>query len=471
MLPPAPRRGFWESVRCRIAESRVWKSIFRYGYPSTDKNRMLVILHTFFLHFHSVRVKNHTLKPTYTFGLGLISFFLVVILFLTGGLLMFFYLPSVEKAYSDIINLHTTVRFGSLLRNAHRWGAHLMVLAVVLHMCRVFYTGSYKQPREFNWVIGVLLLVLTLLLSFTGYLLPWDQLSFWAITVASEMAGYAPFVGEQVKLFLLGAREVGQESLLRFYAFHLFLLPLFFVPLLGLHFWRIRKDKGLSSPDEKKGGKDREDTRFTWPHLLVVEVLVFLGVSLFLLFLSWGVNAPLRDIANPDLPENPSKAPWFFLNLQELLMHMNPALAGVLIPIFLILLLIVIPYLDRRLGDVGIWFAGRRGKKIALWSALYTAPLLVGLVLFDAFVGVKSLVSQPEIVPGWLIPLGTIGGLSLGLYFLLRPLRPNGREVLIAYFTAFIITSFILTIIGLFFRGEGMALVLPWRLPPGGLSF
>jgi quinol-cytochrome oxidoreductase complex cytochrome b subunit len=204
---------------------------------------------------------------------------------------------------------------------------------------------------------------------------------------------------------------------------------------------------------------------------LVVEVLVFLGVALFLLFLSWGVNAPLRDIANPDLPENPSKAPWFFLNLQELLMHMNPALAGVLIPVFLILLLIAMPYIDRRLGDVGIWFAGKRGKKIALWSALYTAPLLVGLVLFDAFVGVKSLVSQPEIVPGWLIPLGTIGGLSLGLYFMLRPLRPNGREVLIAYFTAFIVTYFLLTIIGLFFRGEGMALILPWRLPPGGLSF
>ena len=432
---------------------------------------MLVIAQTFFLHFHSVRVKNHTLKPTYTFGLGLISFFLVVILFLTGGLLMFFYLPSVDRAYSDIVNLQTTVRFGSLLRNVHRWGAHLLVLAVILHMSRVFYTGSYKKPREFNWVIGVLLLVLTLLLSFTGYLLPWDQLSYWAITVASEMAGYAPFVGEQVKLFLLGAREVGQDSLLRFYAFHIFLLPLFFAPLLGLHLWRIRKDKGLSAPAETKIRKNHEDTKFTWPNLLVIELLVFLGVTLFLLFLSWGVNAPLRDIANPDLPENPSKAPWFFLNLQELLMHMNPALAGVFIPAFLILLLLAIPYVDRRLGDVGIWFAGRRGKKIAVWSALYTVPLLVGLVLFDGLVGVKTLVSQPEIVPGWLIPLATIGALSLGLYFLLRPLRPTGREVLIAYFTAFIVTYFVLTIVGLFFRGEGMALIVPWKLPPGGLSF
>jgi quinol-cytochrome oxidoreductase complex cytochrome b subunit len=432
---------------------------------------MLVILHTFFLHMHSVRVKRHTLKPTYTFGLGLIAFFVCAILFITGGLLMFYYLPSVSKAYSDIVNLRTSVPFGDLLRNAHRWGAHILVLVIILHGCRVFFTGSYKQPREFNWVIGVMLFVVTLLLSFTGYLLPWDQLSYWAVTVASEMAGYAPFIGDQVKTFLLGGREVGQDTLVRFYAFHIFLLPTLLVLLLGLHFWRIRKDGGLSAPADTKGGKGREDTLFSWPHLLVVEALVFLGVCLFLLFLSAAVDAPLRGIANPDLPENPSKAPWFFLNLQELLLHMNPSLAGVIIPVILILLLMVVPYIDRHLEDVGIWFAGKRGKKIALWSALYTAPLLVGLIIFDAFVGTTSLVSHPEIVPGWLIPVATMGVLSLGLYSLLRPLRPSMRETLIAYFTAFATTYFILTVIGLFFRGEGMALILPWKLPGGGLSF
>ena len=460
-----------ESITRRIGQSRVWKSIFRYGYPNTDKNRMLVILHTFFLHMHSVRVSRHTLKPTYTFGLGLIAFFACVILFVTGGLLMFYYLPSVTKAYSDIVNLQTSIPFGDLLRNAHRWGAHLIVLAVILHGTRVFLTGSYKKPREFNWVIGVGLFVVTLLLSFTGYLLPWDQLSYWAITVGSEMAGYAPFIGEQVKNFLLGAREVGQDTLVRFYAFHIFLLPTLLVLLLGLHFWRIRKDGGVSAPAGAKGGKGRDDALFSWPYLLVVEALVFLGVCLFLLLLSAAVDAPLRDIANPDLPENPSKAPWFFLNLQELLLHMSPALAGVIIPIALIVLLMAIPYVDRRLEDVGVWFAGKRGKMIALWSALYSAPLIVGLILFDQFVGTKTLVSHPDIIPSWIIPLATIGGLSLGLYALLRPLRPSVRETLIAYFTAFAIAYLILTVVGLFFRGEGMTLILPWQLPKGGLSF
>ncbi|MBI4216467.1 MAG: cytochrome b N-terminal domain-containing protein [Chloroflexi bacterium] len=234
-----------------ITANRVWRSIFRYGYPDTEENRSKVIFQTFFLHIHPVKVKTHTLKPTYTFGLGVIAFYLFAVLTITGVLLMFFYVPSVQRAYTDIQALETAVPFGMLMRNVHRWGAHLMVLFVFLHMMRVFYTGGYKYPRELNWVIGVLLWVFTLLLSFTGYLLPWDQLSFWAITVGTNIAGAAPVIGEEARTLLLGAKEVGQDALLRFYVLHVMLLPLVATVFILIHFWRIRKDGGISSPAEQ----------------------------------------------------------------------------------------------------------------------------------------------------------------------------------------------------------------------------
>ncbi|MEE8174284.1 MAG: selenite/tellurite reduction operon b-type cytochrome ExtP [Dehalococcoidia bacterium] len=233
-----------------ITRSRIWKSIFRQGYPSSDENRAKVIVNSWFLHIHPVKVKAHTLRITYTWGLGVLSFFLFVVLVLTGVWLMFFYVPSVEQAYTDIQNLETDVTFGILMRTIHRWAAHLMVLTVFLHMCRVFFTGAYKHPREFNWVIGVVLWVVTLLLSFTGYLLPWDQLSYWAVTVGTNMVGSFPVIGEDIRVLLLGAKEVGPDALIRFYALHIAVLPLVMTTLIGIHFWRIRKDGGLSSPLE-----------------------------------------------------------------------------------------------------------------------------------------------------------------------------------------------------------------------------
>ena len=161
---------------------------------------------------------------------------------------MFYYVPSVERAYGDMQDLKYVVPFGRFLRNLHRWSAHGMVTTVFLHMLRVFYTGSYKPPREFNWVVGVVLFVLTLILSYTGYLLPWDQLAFWAITVGSNIAGYAPILGKKVQFAMLGGNIVGQGALLRFYVLHCILLPLVMAVLMALHFWRVRKDGGISGP-------------------------------------------------------------------------------------------------------------------------------------------------------------------------------------------------------------------------------
>jgi quinol-cytochrome oxidoreductase complex cytochrome b subunit len=231
-----------------VKESALWRSLFRQPYPSTSRTRALAVMNNVFLHLHPVRVKKHAVRYTYTFCLGGISFFLFLALTVTGVYLMFFYVPSISRAFQDIQTIENSVAFGSLIRNMHRWAAHLMVLTVFLHMIRVFYHGAYKPPREFNWAIGVLLLFSTLWLSFTGYLLPWDQIAFWAITVGTQMATYAPLFSTQSGFLLLGGIEVGQSTLIRFYVMHVIAFPLVAAILMVVHFWRIRKDGGISGP-------------------------------------------------------------------------------------------------------------------------------------------------------------------------------------------------------------------------------
>ncbi len=223
-------------------------SPFKKGYSDSPRNRSYVVMNNVLYHLHPVKVKRHGVKLSYTLCLGGLSFFLFILLTITGIFLMFYYTPSAETAYADIEALSTSVAFGSLVRNMHRWGAHLMVLSVFLHMSRVFYHGAYKPPREFNWVVGVILLLLTLLLSFSGYLLPWDQLAFWAVTVGSNMAGFVPVVGAQVKFALLAGVEVSAATLLRFYVLHVLALPFILILFLAVHFWRVRKDGGISGP-------------------------------------------------------------------------------------------------------------------------------------------------------------------------------------------------------------------------------
>ena len=231
-----------------VTESQVWRSLFRQPYPTTSRTRALAVMNNVFLHLHPVRVKRHAVRYTYTFCLGGISFFLFLVLTVTGLYLMFFYVPSISRAYQDIQAIEASVAFGAFVRNMHRWGAHLMVLTVFLHMLRLFYHGAYKPPRDFNWVIGVGLLFCTLWLSFTGYLLPWDQIAFWAITVGTQMAQYAPILGPETGFFLLGGIQVGGDTLLRFYVMHVIAFPLITAIFLIVHFWRIRKDGGISGP-------------------------------------------------------------------------------------------------------------------------------------------------------------------------------------------------------------------------------
>jgi len=247
-----------EDVKRGVQDSVVWRSIFRpgsiyrSGYRDTSRDRALAAMNNVLYHLHPVKVKRHGLKLSYTYCLGGSSFFLFIVLTVTGIFLMFFYTPAAgtgtELAYADMQQLTTSVPFGELVRNMHRWSAHLMVLTTFLHMARVFYHGAYKPPREFNWVVGVILLLLTLLLAFTGYLLPWDQLALWAIVVGADIAGFTPVFGEEVRFLLLGGAEVGPDTLLRWYVLHVLALPFVLTIFLAVHFWRIRKDGGISGP-------------------------------------------------------------------------------------------------------------------------------------------------------------------------------------------------------------------------------
>lgn len=243
--------GFLEGVRSRIVHSELYRSVVRHPPPDSVRGRAMATFHNFFLHVYPTHVHRRVLAFRSTFRLGFITFVLFVVLLVSGTFLMFFYVPDVPGAYFDMHEIQTQVAFGQFVRNVHRWAAHLMVVATFLHMVRVFYTGAYKPPRQFNWVVGVVLLLLTLSLSFTGYLLPWDQLAFWAVTVGTNVAAYAPVVGRGVQEMLLGGPEIAGATLLRFYVLHIYLLPGLLTVLLGVHIWRVRKD-GFAIDDREE---------------------------------------------------------------------------------------------------------------------------------------------------------------------------------------------------------------------------
>ena len=242
-------------------KTQLYKSIFRVKHDDKPRSRALGVLSNVFLHLHPAKINRDAVAYNYTWGMGGITFYLFIVLTFTGALLMFYYHPSKVQAFRDILYLEHDVPFGKLLRNMHRWAAHLMIITVWLHMFRVFLTGSYKKPREFNWAVGVILMLLTMLLSFTGYLLPDDQLGFWAVTVGTNMARATPLLGYEgpfadfvganpiydARAFLFGGGEIGPHTLLRFYILHCIFIPLVASILMAVHFWRIRRD-GFSGP-------------------------------------------------------------------------------------------------------------------------------------------------------------------------------------------------------------------------------
>jgi len=260
---PTAARGNWLQAFIRPGEvfrdSELYGSVVRRP-PTKLPGRATTPSVNFFFHVYPVRVPKKVLSFRSTGRLGFISAVLLAILTVTGAYLMFFYRPTAPDAFFDMKDLGSAVAFGQLMRNAHRWSAQLMIVVVAAHMIRVFVSGAYKAPRQFNWVIGMGLFLATLGLSFTGYLLPWDQLAYWAVTVGTNIAGFAPFVGEKFRQAILGGVDIGSPALVRFYVFHIYVLPALAFILLGVHLWRVRKDgfavgdRDLPAP--QKGSRD-----------------------------------------------------------------------------------------------------------------------------------------------------------------------------------------------------------------------
>jgi quinol-cytochrome oxidoreductase complex cytochrome b subunit len=382
--------------------------------PQSDRESGDAIVSNFLLHWFPAKVTKSSLDWSYSFWLGAVSSALFLLLILSGFPLLFLYIPSVERAYASVKDIEYVVAFGSWIRSVHRFSAHLMVAAVFLHLVRVFLTGAYKngvgrgQRREWNWILGVGMLLLTLFLSFTGYLLPWDQLAFWAVTVGTNIASSVPLVGPTVRELLIGGRTIDQPTLIRFYALHVFVLPAALGLLFVYHVWRIRKDGGLARADrdlllEQKAeeppapGKTYtllgiargtaptirtasleapDRTVNSVPDLTRRAAIVVLLTIALVSILSALIRSPLEEAANPLITPNPAKAPWYFLWLQEIVTDttfrigsytVNGAfIGGVVLPGLLIVALTVWPWLDKSPGSAaGVWLpTSRRAQNL-----------------------------------------------------------------------------------------------------------
>ena len=330
----------------------------------------------FLFHLHPVQIATRTLRPTTTLGLGFITLTLFLVLAASGVLLMVYYVPTPREAYDSAQDLQYAVTFGAFVRALHRWAGHAMVLTAFLHLLRVFFTGAYFR-RELNWTIGLGLFLLTLGLAFTGYLLPWDQLSFWAVSVSANMLDYIPWIGGSLKRILLGGDEVGQAALIRFYMLHVAFLPGVMLGLVVLHLWRIRKDGGLAREPEK--GQEDLPTLPACPHLLLREAILIIVVLTLLCLTATFLAAPLGGAPDIHNPSNPEKTPWYFLWVQEMVSYSAPV-GGFIFPGFLLASLVLLPFLEREPEGVGRWF-GVPGKRVAVGVSMVLASCF--FVLFE----------------------------------------------------------------------------------------
>jgi quinol-cytochrome oxidoreductase complex cytochrome b subunit len=449
--------------------NRVKQAFFPAQEADDDRGRMRTVLNSLILHLHPTKVVKRSLSLTYTWGLGGLSALLVVILAFTGILLTKYYTPSPDQAYYDIINLQSNVVFGELIRNLHHWSANLMIITTVLHLLRVFFTGAYRLPRAFNWVLGIIMLVLVLGANFTGYLLPWDQLAFWAITVATSVVSYIPVIGPEISRMLLGGPEVGTATLLNFYSLHIGVIPIAMVILMSFHFWRVRKDGGITVARKVNENMiEKPEKLTTLPHLVNKEVAFGLVWIAILLAFSMLVPAPLEEIANPMISPNPAKAAWYFLGLQELILHFHPIFGAVLIPGTALVLLIFLPFYDFSTQNEGIYFRSTRGRwltGIGVLLSLILTPLWI--VLDEYFLNWSNwLPDWPSIITTGVIPVALI---LLGIVILSEVIHwifeINTEERVMFLVTFFFTALIVLTLTGIFFRGPGMALYLPWNMP------
>jgi len=328
------------------------------GDPPKERPNPRYKVHTTSFLFH-IRPRYYQKGSTlfaHTFRLGFFVTFFFFVELVTGVILMIYYVPTPAGAYESILNIMSSVPFGKLMRDIHRLGAEAMVIFTFLHMFRTYMTGSYKKERSFTWFTGVILLGLTLFISFFGYLLPWDQLAYWAVTIGTSMAESAPVGGTEVNLLLRGAPDIGAGGLLRAYLLHIILLPLAAVLVISIHYYKVAREHGISLParfeegddvsqEKKKEAKQRIDYI---PDLLTHEVfLTFVGLFVIIFAAIFFYNAPLENIANPQQTPLDTKAPWYFWWLQGMLKLGDKSLMGIILPTLIVILFIAVPYIDR----------------------------------------------------------------------------------------------------------------------------
>jgi quinol-cytochrome oxidoreductase complex cytochrome b subunit len=417
---------------------RVWRSVARERIrPRDDRDRKRVIINNLLLHFRPVHVPEATIRYTHTWGLGGMSMLLFLVLAATGVLLLFVYEPSPGAAYDSIVTIRSEVFFGKLVRNIHYWSANLLIAVVVLHLLRTYLTGAYYGPRQFTWVIGLVLLLCVVIANFTGYLLPWDQLSYWATTIVVGMIGYVPVLGDGLAGVIRGGPEVGSATLVKFYAFHTTVNPLLIIMLMAWHFWRVRKARGVVIPRAPGEPSDEKPNRVLMvPHLLLREICVGLILVAFVMVVSLFCSAPLGDAANPGMSPNPVKAPWYFVGVQELLLHFHPLFAVVLIPLAV---------------AAGV-------------AALILTPLWI--VADEFWINFAAwLPAAPPAISNGVVPVAILAALLAGFYVYLRRARAASNNEAIQTVVIFLMVAFaVLTATGVWFRGPGMALVWPWSM-------
>jgi len=408
------------------------------------------------------------LRYTLTFGLGGMSLVLLLLLMGTGLLMIFVYEPSPERAYASILVMQQEMLFGGLIRGVHYWSANLLIAVALLHMLRVFLTGAFHGLRRSNWLIGLGLLFLILVAAFTGYLLPWDQTSYWAITICTEMLGYVPGIGTAIQRVLLGGAEIGPATVINFYAAHTSIMPILLVVLMTYHFWRVRIAGGVVVPPGP-GDHPEADAEYVPvdPHLLLREYVVMLVVIASVLVIAILFGAPLGEPANAGVSPNPAKAPWYFLGFQELLLHFHPLFAVFIVPLLIAVAVISVPFLKYDSEQSGTWFlsaAGRRIAIVAATTALLATPLWI---LADEFVvgpGGWLPNSSPLISNGLLPFMALLAGIVAFYAVLRKKFAASMNEAVQALFVLFVVSFAVLTATGVWFRGSGMALVWPWQI-------
>ena len=436
--------------------------------PRTDAERARTVVGTFVLHLRPVRVPDGAIRFTHTFGLGGMSLVLLLLLVGTGSLLMLVYRPAPGEAYASIEALEGSVRFGAFVRAVHHWSANALVVVSLLHLLRVVLTGGHREGRELNWLVGLALLALVAGSCFTGYLLPWDQLAYWAVTIVTGMAGYVPLAGASLARLLRGGDEIGPGTLVSFYALHTQWLPAAIFFLAGFHFWRVRKAGGVVLPPDAPREESGAPRRVLFlPELLVRETAVALALCAAIAVFAALVRAPLGEAANPGMSPNPAKAPWYFLGFQELLVHLHPVFAVVVFPLAGAIALAALPYLPAEAEPRGAWFLSATGQRAARLAALAAAVAVPAYVVLDEIVIVRAGAAASgaaSLVTRGLLPSLAVAGGAAALYVLVRRrLGANRLEATQAVFVLLATAFALLTVVGIVFRGPGMRLVLPWR--------